>query len=220
MISRNININASVTFGNFKEDNAQKLAAVNRRVSNAETTLGNQQYQISQKQGKNDTFDINNARLNGQTVIDGGYIKTSLINTDALVVKKAAMIGDFKVREGTLIYKDSVQRGGGMTGTWISAHGSIDLRAESGPDSCATLFTGGLRITTEDYAPRVIECAHGTGAFFAVEFRPIGNDPSWHKRTCIIASNLPHVNTVKANSGSHDFHNVKIDSVTGMFCWE
>ena len=35
LISRNINMNAVVTFGPYKEDTAQKLAAVNRRVSNA-----------------------------------------------------------------------------------------------------------------------------------------------------------------------------------------
>ena len=213
MISRNININAAVTFESYKEDNAQKLAAVNRRVSNAETQLDN-------KQGRNDTFDINNARLNGKTVIEGGLIKTELINTKNLVVERAAMIGDFKVKDGTIIYKDSIQRGAGQTGTWISAHGSIDLRSESGPDSCAKLYTGGLTITTQDFAPRVIDCSHGSVANFAVEFRARGNDPSWNKRTCIIASNMPHVNTIKAEGGSPDFRTVKINTKTGLFCWE
>ena len=212
MISKNINMDAVVTFGPMKE----RMREAEKRITNEERYST----ELSTKQGVNDTIQLNRIKYGDRTIIDHGKIITSLIDTDNLKVNEAAMIGDFKVREGTLIYKDSVQRGGGMTGTWISAHGSIDLRAESGPDSCAKLFTGGLRITTEDYAPRVIECAHGTGALFAVEFRPVGNDPSWHKRTCIIASNLPHVNTIKANSGSHDFHTVKIDSVTGMFCWE
>lgn len=220
LISKNLNFYGNATFNGLQNALSKTNQALKDTKDSLQGQINTNSHMISTKHGKNDYFDMYYARINDQTVIEGGYIKTSLIDTDALVVKRAAMIGDFKVREGTLIYKDSVQRGGGMTGTWISAHGSIDLRAGSGPDSCAKLFTGGLRITTEDHAPRVIECAHGTGALFAVEFRPIGNDPSWHKRTCIIASNLPHVNTVKANSGSHDFHNVKIDSVTGMFCWE
>ena len=220
LISKNLNFYGNATFNGLQNALSKTNQALKDAKDSLQSQINTNSHMISTKHGKNDYFDMYYARINDQTVIEGGYIKTSLIDTDALVVKRAAMIGDFKVREGTLIYKDSMQRGAGMTGTWISAHGSVNLRAESGPDSCATLFTGGLRITTEDYAPRVIECAHGTGALFAVEFRPVGNDPSWHKRTCIIASNLPHVNTVKANSGSHDFHTVKIDSVTGMFCWE
>ena len=220
LISKNLNFYGNATFNGLQNALSKTNQALKDTKDSLQGQINTNSHMISTKHGKNDYFDMYYARINDQTVIEGGYIKTSLIDTDALVVKRAAMIGDFKVREGTLIYKDSMQRGAGMTGTWISAHGSVNLRAESGPDSCATLFTGGLRITTEDYAPRVIECAHGTGALFAVEFRPVGNDPSWHKRTCIIASNLPHVNTVKANSGSHDFHTVKIDSVTGMFCWE
>lgn len=220
LISKNLNFYGNATFNGLQNALSKTNQALKDTKDSLQDQINTNSHMISTKHGKNDYFDMYYARINDQTVIEGGYIKTSLIDTDALVVKRAAMIGDFRVREGTLIYKDSMQRGAGMTGTWISAHGSVDLRAESGPDSCATLFTGGLRITTEGFAPRVIECAHGTGALFAIEFRSVGNDPSWHKRTCIIVSNLPHVNTVKANSGSHDFHTVKIDSVTGMFCWE
>lgn len=215
LISKNLNLYGNAVFNgldrSLSDTNAElnKVRTASEKVKDVVNSLPAWAKKNTIKQA-----------LEGETIISGGFINTSLINTKNLVVERAAMIGDFKVKDGTIIYKDSIQRGAGQTGTWISAHGSIDLRSESGPDSCAKLDTGGLTITTQDFAQRVIDCSHGSGANFAVEFRARGNDPSWNKRTCIIASNMPHVNTIKAEGGSPDFRTVKINTKTGLFCWE
>ena len=198
MISRNININAAVTFESYKEDNAQKLAAVNRRVSNTETTLSNQQNQLNQKQGKYDPFDINNARLNGKTVIEGGLIKTELINTNALVVKKAASIGDFYIGgDGRFMAMN-----GNSNGSYIDRNGRISVQT-----------TGYIsEITGKD-----ISIMDGK---FSVGFAHLQGDPDWHSYLCVRMTSLPHKNHIAYMPGGHNFHRVVVDENTGLMGWE
>lgn len=233
MISRNINIDASVTFGNFKEDNAQKLAAVNRRVSNTETTLGNQQYQINQKQGKNDVFDINRARLNGQTVIEGGYIKTSLINTKAIQISDGTSLGGFYIEGNNISAKGW---------KWLNdanqalTQGAISLSPQKGFVACQYFTGGGAVKTRVDASGLIIEGAHSTrvldGKIITDEFEIVNkyancsvkvarieNDPDWHPyvQLCL---DIPHKNHVNKMYGSHNYHNVLWDEKTKLLCWE
>lgn len=197
MISRNININASVTFESYKEDNAQKLAAVNRRVSNTETTLSNQQNQLNQKQGKYDPFDINNARLNGKTVIEGGLIKTELINTNALVVKKAASIGAFSVDNGGI----SASQNGASTS--IMPAGWIHLLS---------------RGTTTRFVDGTFEIFNGSGTI-GLKIAHLEGDPDWHSYVQCQLRGLPHKNHIAARGGAN-FKNVVIDVNSGLLGWE
>lgn len=206
MISRNININAAVTFESYKEDNAQKLAAVNRRVSNTETTLSNQQNQLNQKQGKYDPFDINNARLNGKTVIEGGYINTSLINTNALVVKKAASIGGFHVDNDGLTSASS--NGHDFAFTAIQPNGWIQLFRGNGSN-------GGIM----NLYGEKLEILGNTASFTVSVNTPVPGSGEWNNRTLVKMTNLPHVNTLRL-AGGKTFRTLKICEENKYLCWE
>ena len=206
MISRNININAAVTFESYKEDNAQKLAAVNRRVSNTETTLSNQQNQLNQKQGKYDLFDINNARLNGKTVIEGGLIKTELINTNALVVKKAASIGGFHVDNDGLTSASS--NGHDFAFTAIQPNGWIQLFRGNGSN-------GGIM----NLYGEKLEILGNTASFTVSVNTPVPGSGEWNNRTLVKMTNLPHVNTLRL-AGGKTFRTLKICEENKYLCWE
>ena len=206
MISRNININAAVTFESYKEDNAQKLAAVNRRVSNTETTLSNQQNQLNQKQGKYDLFDINNARLNGKTVIEGGLIKTELINTNALVVKKAASIGGFHVDNDGL--------------TSASSNGHDFAFTAIQPNGWIQLFRGnGSNVGTMNLYGEKLEILGNTASFTVSVNTPVPGSGEWNNRTLVKMTNLPHVNTLRL-AGGKTFRTLKICEENKYLCWE
>jgi hypothetical protein len=206
MISRNININAAVTFESYKEDNAQKLAAVNRRVSNTETTLSNQQNQLNQKQGKYDLFDINNARLNGKTIIEGGLIKTELINTNALVVKKAASIGGFHVDNDGLTSASS--NGHDFAFTAIQPNGWIQLFRGNGSN-------GGIM----NLYGEKLEILGNTASFTVSVNTPVPGSGEWNNRTLVKMTNLPHVNTLRL-AGGKTFRTLKICEENKYLCWE
>ena len=207
MISRNININASVTFESYKEDNAQKLAAVNRRVSNAETQLDN-------KQGRNDTFDINNARLNGKTVIEGGYIKTELINTKAIKIGEGTNLGQFSISSNGFVgaKKMYISGIGYTTKTSLTADGELALNSESG-----TLNAHGAGITmklhggseSSIFAAGRVEVKKRGGTFI-VDFENVGGV----QRTKLTASNMIHKNHL----GGGKLHPVYWNAATQCLC--
>ena len=223
MISRNININAAVTFESYKEDNAQKLAAVNRRVSNTETTLSNQQNQLNQKQGKYDPFDINNARLNGQTVIEGGYIKTNLINTRALQIGAGAKVAGFSITESSLVGSKvvPVEWLGWRTRSELSSEGWLDLIGDSGKS-----YLGGGALTVSGFQSQKAYINYDKlgmekgGNEFSATIAHIDNDPDWKSYVQLKVKPLPHKNHIAYMPGSHDFKHVVIDINTGLMGWE
>ena len=194
MISRNINIDASVTFGNFKEDNAQKLAAVNRRVGNAESTISQQNQAINE--AKNGTVDLNRVRYGDRTIIDHGKIITSLIDTDNLKVREAAQIGKF--------YIDSNFNFLGMDGAryiYLSPKGHIKMQENQ---------------YIAEFRPGRFSLLSDT---FSVNYDRI--DPNdWHRYLCVKTEALPHKNHVSNMSGSHNYHRVVWDEGSGLLCWE
>ena len=214
MISRNINIDASVTFGNFKEDNAQKLAAVNRRVGNAESAISQQNQAINE--AKNGVVDLNRVRYGNRTIINGGKIITSLIDTDNLVVRNVAQVGGFKVHDGYLIgdRPDSSY-------TSLSSAGQIEARDYK---SIARLYGDSLSFTYRDKS----KMAHvGSERFelwqragdFSVTIAHIEDDPDWHSYIKLKAQGLPHKNHIAAGGGAN-FKNVVIDINSGLMGWE
>ena len=193
MISRNINIDAVATFGDFKEDNAQKLAAVNRRVGNAESAISQQNQAINE--AKNGTVDLNRVRYGNRTIIDRGKIITSLIDTDNLKVREAAQIGKFRIEDDNLTGKD--WRGQ----TIIYPNGWIQLAFGR---RHTNFIEGGIE-------------TFGQASKFSVFIRGVGGESL--ERVRLTMTNLPHVNTVK-KEGGRNFHTLKWDDVTGLVCWE
>lgn len=191
MISRNININAAVTFESYKEDNAQKLAAVNRRVSNAETQLDN-------KQGRNDTFDINNARLNGKTVIEGGYIKTELINTRAITIGDGMLVGGFKIENGNISSQSFGWSGGFPVGTGVSISPTQGIKLKSSATGNTFINAGEITVS-RDY-----------GGQFSVKFQNVGGV----HRTILGAQNMIHKNHL----GGGKLHPVYWNATTQCLC--
>ena len=196
MISRNINIDASVTFGNFKEDNAQKLAAVNRRVGNAETAISQQNQAINE--AKNGTVDLNRVRYGNRTIIDRGKIITSLIDTDNLKVREAASIGGFRI-VNTALYGT---RAG--CSTCIDTAGWISLSSQNG--------------TTTRFIDGAFEIFNGSGSI-GFKIARIPGDPDWHSYVQCQLRGLPHKNHIAAGGGAN-FKNVVIDINSGLLGWE
>ncbi|BAR52241.1 hypothetical protein TFKS16_2028 [Tannerella forsythia KS16] len=197
LLSRNINLSGNVTFTNFQSS-----------VNNS----------LSQKQGKNDPFDMNNARINGQTVIEGGFIKTSLINTKNLVVSGGARIGAFRIQDGKLkTYYAPPSEGESWdwasgTDTELSHHLQI-----SGilPNNTATVSKYGFELE---------HSAGGAKREFSITIQNTG-DATWYKRVCIRATVLPHKNAVRqlstienAISNTQQFWEVLWDARSGCFC--
>ncbi|PNE24782.1 hypothetical protein BHU16_05205 [Tannerella sp. oral taxon 808] len=211
MIAKNININAITTFGDFKEDNAQKLAAVNRRVGNAESAISQQNQAINE--AKNGTVDLNRVRYGNRTIIDRGKIITSLIDTDNLVVRNVAQVGGFTINGGRLVgsYLD------------LSPNGLIELRTPNG----MTANISGAGINANKSGGRIATLNVDTGISyvtnsetFSVSIDHIDGDPDWHSYIQLKAKGLPHKNHISAMWGGHEFHNVVIDTRTGLMGWE
>lgn len=196
MISKNININAVTTFGDFKEDNDQKLAAVNRRVENAEGAISQQNQAINE--AKNGTVDLNRVRYNNRTIINGGKIITSLIDTDNLKVREAASIGGFRI-VNTALYG---ARAGCSTG--IDTAGWISLSSQNG--------------TTTRFIDGTFEIFNGSGTI-GFKIARIPGDPDWHSYVQCQLRGLPHKNHIAAGGGAN-FKNVVIDINSGLLGWE
>jgi hypothetical protein len=205
MIAKNINMDAVVTFGPMKD----RMRAAEERITNEEryttnlsTKVDNVKYQIEQKldqkQGVNDTIQLNRIKYGDRTIIDHGKIISSLINTDELVVNKAASIGDFYIGgDGRFMAMN-----GNSNGSYIDRNGRISVQT-----------TGYIsEITGKD-----ISIMDGK---FSVGFAHLQGDPDWHSYLCVRMTSLPHKNHIAYMPGGHNFHRVVVDENTGLMGWE
>ena len=210
LLSRNINLSGNVTFTNYQSS-----------VNNS----------LNQKQGKNDPFAMENARLGGKTIIQGGLIKAEYINTVNLKVESGATIGNFLIRTGALTDKDGQYMNGQWSGAWLWSKGSLRVLSEDmnrfGLFSCRNNSAIlDLRISNANPAG-FISCGFSAGGSrreFVVEARNTG-DADWYKRICIRATVLPHKNAVRqlptiqnAISNTQQFWEVLWDARSGCFC--
>lgn len=205
LISQNISLTGRAEFKSLQS-----------QLNTQSDKLSNQQSQINQKQGRNDTFNLDNARLNGQTVIEGGLIKTSLIDTKNLVVKQAAAIGGFEVQNGiltSLSYGESGEPS--VIGIW--AQNNLRTSATQNKRLATLIQSGKITLKGVPAEPPELNLTNGNTSF-DVSIAPVGGE--WLPRVRLKITNLPHVNTVKNESGSHNFRVVKIDTVSGLLCWE
>lgn len=205
LISQNISLTGRAEFKSLQS-----------QLNTQSDKLSNQQSQLNQKQGRNDTFNLDNARLNGQTVIEGGLIKTSLIDTKNLVVKQAAAIGGFEVQNGiltSLSYGESGEPS--VIGIW--AQNNLRTSATQNKRLATLIQSGKITLKGVPAEPPELNLTNGNTSF-DVSIAPVGGE--WLPRVRLKITNLPHVNTVKNESGSHNFRVVKIDTVSGLLCWE
>ena len=205
MIAKNINMDAVVTFGPMKD----RMRAAEERITNEEryttnlsTKVDNVKYQIEQKldqkQGVNDTIQLNRIKYGDRTIIERGKIITSLIDTDSLTVRKAAAIGDFSIDDKGRF----MAMNGRFNGSYIDKNGRIALQSEGNI----------TEITGKDLSVR--------DGMFDVGFAHLDGDPDWHSYLCVRMMSLPHKNHIAYMPGGHDFKRVVIDINTGRIGWE
>lgn len=154
-----------------------------------------------------------------ETIIDGGYIKTSLIDTNNLIVKKAAQIGDFIVRGGSLTVEHygDYERSKGIS---ISPNGGVDVR--DGNYGYTRIRGGEISVKRTNGGGTVSMGGDGFsyekgGAGFYVKISPFLGE--WQPRLRLNMGPLPHVNTVK-KEGGNTFRQLMIEENKWIVCWE
>ena len=207
LISQNISLTGRAEFKSLQS-----------QLNTQSDKLSNQQSQLNQKQGRNDTFNLDNARLNGQTVIEGGLIKTSLIDTKNLVVKQAAAIGDFHVDGKFLISEGRGGNRGQIPGViGICADNNSRAATVENKDLSTIIQSGKITLRGVSAEPPELSLTNGN-ASFGLSIAPVGGE--WVNRVRMTMKPLPHVNTVRNMGGAHTFRTMKWDENTGLVCWE
>ena len=228
MIAKNINMDAVVTFGPMKD----RMRAAEERINNEEryttnlsTKVDNVKYQIEQKldqkQGVNDTIQLNRIKYGDRTIIDHGKIITSLIDTDNLKVRNVAQVGGFNIEGNTLTAQ-------GFNNLWstnqavrIDPFGGVVVK--NGANSETQLSASGLT-TTVYGGTTTIEGStfrlNRQANTFEVIIARIPGSPDWHDYLQFKTKGLPHKNHIAAMPGGHDFKHVVIDINTGLMGWE
>ena len=217
LISQNLNFYGNATFNGLQNALSKTNQALKDAKDSLQSQINTNSHMISTKHGKNDYFDMYYARINDQTVIEGGYIKTSLIDTDALVVKKAAGIGSFYISENNLISNGYLSN----KGVCIRPDGSFEAKARYNEQT--TVAGSGLSVIIGGSGTPIscITDAQANQALsFSVTFGHIDGDPDWHSYVQLKAKPLPHKNHIAAKPGNHAFRSVVIDEYTGLFGYE
>lgn len=233
MISEHLDINAIATFrsyksaiGNIVSSNRAGVEQNRTTAQNAQTAAQNALTAAQKTAAAVQSLPswVNKrtirAALEGETIISGGFINTSLIDTKNLVVKQAAQIGDFIVRGGSL----TVEHYGDWEkakGIKISPNGGVDIRdgnyghvrirggeifiERTNANSSISISTdGGITYTKSG-----VTSSLGIGRI----------DADWHSYAKL-SLDLPHKNHIANMPGSHNFKNVVIDTVTGLMGYE
>ena len=217
LISKNLNFYGNATFNGLQNALSKTNQALKDTKDSLQGQINTNSHMISTKHGKNDYFDMYYARINDQTVIEGGYIKTSLIDTDALVVKKAAGIGNFYISENNLISNGYLSN----KGVCIRPDGSFEAKARYNEQT--TVAGSGLSVIIGGSGTPIscITDIHANQALsFSVTFDHIDGDPDWHSYVQLKVKPLPHKNHIVAKPGNHAFRSVVIDEYTGLFGYE
>lgn len=205
LISQNISLTGRAEFKSLQS-----------QLNTQSDKLSNQQAQLNQKQGRNDTFNLENARINDKTVIDGGLIKASLIDTKNLVVKQAAAIGGFEVQNGiltSLSYGESGEPS--VIGIW--AQNNLRTSATQNKRLATLIQSGKITLRGVSAEPPELNLTNGSTSF-GLSIAPVGGE--WVNRVRMTMKPLPHVNTVRNTGGAHTFRTLKWDENTGLVCWE
>ena len=226
MISKNINMDAVVSFGSYKDG----LKTTRDLADSAHTRLDAEERFTSnlQKQVNSGDIDLNRVKYGNRTIIDKGKIITSLLDAD-LILSKAAKIGGFVIEDKNI-------SSAGTSWASIKNNTSFNHQISISP-------TGGIRTSTslEGYKMNMelsgfgltaeynaitqsrtkisgqgLKIASGEGQ---IELRVGRLDSDWHSYAQI-RIDLPHKNHTTQPIGGNDYHVVVWDSKTRLLCWQ
>lgn len=182
--------------------------------------------------------------LESETIIQGGFINTTLINTSAinLSLKSGSSIGGFYLDGENITGKGYswvngpgtfpttgavsisprdgikiVKYAGGAIKTEI-LHGGVTVSHESAQ---TTISPSGLYINQSAGNSTEIFRAYKNNSTRGSIIMDIKNPPGeWSPRSYVALHDLLHVNTVKKEWGAHTFKKVFIDINSGLLCWD
>ena len=214
LISQNISLTGRAEFKSLQS----QLNTQSDKLSNQQSQINNQQNQISYGD-----IDINRVKRNGTTIIEGGYIKTELINTRALQIGAGAKVAGFSITESSLVGSKvvPVEWLGWRTRSELSSEGWLDLIGDSGKS-----YLGGGALTVSGFQSQKAYINYDKlgmekgGNEFSATIAHIDNDPDWKSYVQLKVKPLPHKNHIAYMPGSHDFKHVVIDINTGLMGWE
>ena len=94
-------------------------SAISTAQTNAEKTAASQRNEMAQKMGYSSYDDMVNKAAKGQTIIDGGYLRTSLIEVEKLLAQSITM------KDGGSLQSANYKTG--KAGWKISSNGSVEF---------------------------------------------------------------------------------------------
>ena len=226
MISKNINMDAVVSFGSYKDG----LKTTRDLADSAHTRLDAEERFTSnlQKQVNSGDIDLNRVKYGNRTIIDKGKIITSLLDAD-LILSKAAKIGGFIIENNNI-------SSSGTTWEYIKSSTGLNQQISISP-------TGGIRTSAiiEGYKMNMELSGFGLTAEYnaitqsrtrmsgqglkitsgegQIELRVGRLDSDWHSYAQI-RMDLPHKNHTTQPIGGNDYHVVVWDSKTRLLCWQ
>ena len=226
MISKNINMDAVVSFGSYKDG----LKTTRDLADSAHTRLDAEERFTSnlQKQVNSGDIDLNRVKYGNRTIIDKGKIITSLLDAD-LILSKAAKIGGFIIENNNI-------SSSGTTWEYIKSSTGLNQQISISP-------TGGIRTSAiiEGYKMNMELSGFGLTAEYnaitqsrtrmsgqglkitsgegQIELRVGRLNSDWHSYAQI-RMDLPHKNHTTQPIGGNDYHVVVWDSKTRLLCWQ
>ena len=212
MISKNINMDAVVSFGSYKDG----LKTTRDLADSAHTRLDAEERFTSnlQKQVNSGDIDLNRVKYGNRTIIDKGKIITSLLDAD-LILSKAAKIGGFVIEDKN-ISSDGTSWASIKNNTSFNHQISI---SPTGGIRTSTSLEGykmnmelsGFGLTAEynaitqsrtEISGKGLKIASGGGQ---IELRVGRLDSDWHSYAQI-RIDLPHKNHTTQPIGGNDYH--------------
>ena len=226
MISKNINMDAVVSFGSYKDG----LKTTRDLADSAHTRLDAEERFTSnlQKQVNSGDIDLNRVKYGNRTIIDKGKIITSLLDAD-LILSKAAKIGGFVIEDKNISsdgtswasiknntsfnHQISISPTGGIrTSTSLEGY---KMNMELSGFGLKAEYIGITQSRTE-MSGQGLKIASGGGQ---IELRVGRLDSDWHSYAQI-RIDLPHKNHTTQPIGGNDYHVVVWDSKTRLLCWQ
>lgn len=189
LISQNISLTGRAEFKSLQS----QLNTQSDKLSNQQSQINNQQNQISYGD-----IDINRVKRNGTTIIEGGYIKTELINTRAITIGDGMLVGGFKIENGNISSQSFGWSGGFPVGTGVSISPTQGIKLKSSATG-NTFINAGEMTVSRDY-----------GGQFSVKFQNVGGV----YRTILGAQNMIHKNHL----GGGKLHPVYWNAATQCLC--
>ena len=231
MISEHLDINAIATFRSYKSAIGNIVSSNREGVEQNRTTAQNAQTaaQNAQTAAQKAAAAIANLgpwvnqrtireALASETIIVGGYINTSLIDTNNLVVKRAAQIGGFYANNYDLEAKGTTDSGSStrMAFSMRTGNASFSLSSQG-----TTEISGSYVHLIGAWGKRpVLHLSnYSRDREFSVAISGIGGES--YERVRIKISHLPHKNTLRKEPNySGTFRRLLLEEGSSLVCWE